>query len=404
MNPSLKLYGGIAVVVLALGGTIIAWHFMHRPNPYPTPGTNPVSTTVNIADFDQFQSALAQRVMTQLGEGAGSSLSVVVATTAYPVGTLLRAAESVPADMEDCVPAKPPQSFAAEHLFPAYSLSTDTALTANLGSNVMQGLDSAGVDLQHTSNVQYTIANAAIQIMDDKTVEEVTGQGGCGKYISAHPGMRLIRGAVMGKMTFTVKVDNPASVKAQFAKVGGFSVNDNPESSTLSISDNEIQPIVILLSEFNTASAAPAAKPAPEVHADSAKPPMEKPVPVQMAASAPLKLAPLGSAGPAATAQAPQNKIFIQQDANDKAGAGAKMAKLIRAAWPQANVVPKIEIIPSKKMPIRPQVRFFNASDAALADKLLAILKQTYSDAHKVRIGMPSPQGQIEIWLPRAGS
>jgi hypothetical protein len=50
--------------------------------------------------------------------------------------------------------------------------------------------------------------------------------------------MRLIRGTVLGKMTFTVKVDNPAKVKAKLAKVGGFSINDNPASSTLSIADN----------------------------------------------------------------------------------------------------------------------------------------------------------------------
>jgi hypothetical protein len=58
--------------------------------------------------------------------------------------------------------------------------------------------------------------------MDDKSVNTVTAKGGCGKFISTHPGTRLIRGAVIGKMTFTVKVDNPSSVKAQLAKIGGF--------------------------------------------------------------------------------------------------------------------------------------------------------------------------------------
>lgn len=411
MKPSLKLIAGPLLVVLVLGGTIYGWHVWHRPNPYPSPGPVPnPAPTQNIADFDQFQSALAKRVLAQLGAGANdSNFSVVVATTAYPIGTLLRAAESVPADMEDCVPTTPPPSLAAEHLFPAYTLSTNTALNANLGSNVMQGLDSAGVDLQHTSNVQYTIANAAIQIMDDKTVEEVTGQGNCGTYIAAHPGMRLIRGAVMGKMTFTVKVDNPASVKAQFAKIGGFSVNDNPESSTLSVSDNAIQPIVILLSEITaTPALAPVAAPIRKgaVRFEMGeKPPVEKPAPIAATRPGPVKLASLSSTGTAATtAAAPQNKIYIQQDVKDKADAGAKVIQLIRAAWPGANVVPKVERIPTAKMPPTPQVRFFNASDAALAEKLLAIFKQTYPKARVVRIGLPSPPGQIEIWLPKAGS
>jgi hypothetical protein len=102
-------------------------------------------------------------------------------------------------------------------------MSTDTALTANLGSSAIQGLDSAGVNLSHSQTVKYTIADTQIQIMDDKSVERATGQGNCGSYISAHPGVRLIRGAVIGKMTFIVKVDNPGSIKAKLAKFG-FSV------------------------------------------------------------------------------------------------------------------------------------------------------------------------------------
>jgi hypothetical protein len=131
-------------------------------------------------------------------------------------------------------------------------MSRNTALAANLGSGALQGLDSAGVNLKQSQDIQYTIADAQIQIMDDKSVAQVTGQGNCGKYVSDHPGMRLIRGTVLGKMTFTVKVDNPATVKARLAKIGGFSIKDNPGSSMLSISDNESQPIVELLSEFGT--------------------------------------------------------------------------------------------------------------------------------------------------------
>ena len=98
-------------------------------------------------------------------------------------------------------------------------MSSDIALEANVGSRALQGLDSAGVGLKQSSSVQYSIAETQIQIMDDKSVAMVTARGGCGQFISAHPGTRLIRGAVIGKMTFTVKVDDPATVKAQLAKI-----------------------------------------------------------------------------------------------------------------------------------------------------------------------------------------
>jgi hypothetical protein len=252
MNPTGRKVVGLIALIVFLIAIIVTWHFADRPkNPLVTTnGNGSHLSTQNVGDFDQFQQDLAHRVLMQFG--GGSDFSVIVATTAYPLGTLLRATGSVPADLEDCVPAPLPKAFAAQHLFPSYTMSRDTALAANLGSGALQGLDSAGVNLEQSQAIQYTIADAQIQIMDDKSVEQVTGQGNCGKYVSAHPGMRLIRGTVLGKMTFTVMVDNPATVRAQLAKIGGFTINDNPGSSTLSIADNESQPIVELLSEFGT--------------------------------------------------------------------------------------------------------------------------------------------------------
>jgi hypothetical protein len=254
-------------------------------------------------------------------------------------------------------------------------MSSDTALAANLGSRTLQGLDSAGVSLSQSSNVQYAIAETQIQIMDDKSVDQVTGKGNCGKYISTHPGIRLIRGAVVGKMTFTVKVDNPASVKARLAKIGGFTVTDNPQASTLSIVDAESAPIVELLSEFG-GGANPAASPT-------------TPKPVE---TSPVRLP--GSVG--ATAH-----MYVQEDVQDTPESGAKIVRLLRVGWPTAEVESKVQRIPSQKMPDVAQVRYFNDSDSALADKCVGILRKAYPNARAVRIGLPSPKGQLEVWLPK---
>jgi hypothetical protein len=40
---------------------------------------------------------------------------------------------------------------------------------------------------EQSQDIQYTIADGQIQIMDDKSVARVTGQGNCGKYVSDHP-------------------------------------------------------------------------------------------------------------------------------------------------------------------------------------------------------------------------
>jgi hypothetical protein len=376
MTPAGKKLMTGAAAVAGLAGIIVIWHLAHKPvSPLVTGGAQ------NVGNFDQFQQDLATRVLEKLGDGTtGSDLSVIVATAAYPLGTLLRPSGSVPADLEDCVPAPPPTPFSAQRLFPSYTMSSDTAVAANIGSRALDGLNSAGVNLGHSSKVQYTIADTQIQIMDDESVERVTGQGNCGKYIAAHPGMRLVRGAVIGKMTFIVQVDNPASVKAQLTKIGGFSVNDNPQGSTVSIADDQSEPIVELLSEFETGKSAVTSPTTPK--RVEAVPPVSSP------------------AGNLEQSHS-QAHMYIQEDAADTPENGAKVVQLLRTGWPTANVESGVQRIPSQKMPDVAQVRYFAAADEALANRCIAILKQAYPDARAVRIGLPSPKGQLEVWLPR---
>jgi hypothetical protein len=379
MTPTTKKIVGLTSTVVVLLGIIGLRHLSHKPNnPLVVTTDQGVAKEVqNVGDFDQFQQDLATRVLDKFGAGtSGSDFSVIVATTAYPVGTLLRATGSIPADFDDCVPSPVPTPLSAERLFPSYSMSSDTALAANLGSRALQGLDSAGVSLKQSSTVQYSIAETQIQIMDDKSVDTVTAKGGCGKYISTHPGTRLIRGAVIGKMTFTVKVDNPASVKAQLAKIGGFTVTDNPQASTLDIAGAQSAPIVELLSEFGGPTSA------------TSSPTTPKPV---EAAISPTR-------SPASVVSA---HMYVQEDALDTPASGARVVQLLQTGWPSAKVENKVQRIPSQKMPDVAQVRYFNGADAGMAQRCVGILKKVYPNARVVRVGLPSPQGQLEVWLPK---
>jgi len=256
-------------------------------------------------------------------------------------------------------------------------MSSDTALAANLGSRALEGLDSAGVSLKQSSSVQYSIADTQIQIMDDKSVDTVTAKGGCGKFIAEHPGTRLIRGAVIGKMTFTVKVDNPASVKAQLAKIGGFTVTDNPQASTLNIADSQSAPIVELLSEFGGGASAAASPTTPK----------------------PVEAAALPGRSPAAVGTSVH--MYVQEDVQDTPASGAKVVQLLQSGWPSAKVETQVQRIPSQKMPEVAQIRYFNDSDAAMAQRCVGILRKMYPNARVVRIGLPSPKGQLEVWLPK---
>src|SRR5436305_10055764 len=115
-----KIAGWTAAAVLVVGG-IALWRATHRP---VNPITDRPQSAQTIGDFDEFQQDLARRVMKQFG--SDSDFSVIVATTDYPVGTLLRASGSVPADLNDCIPAAPPKPYTAQHLFPSYKMSSGT--------------------------------------------------------------------------------------------------------------------------------------------------------------------------------------------------------------------------------------------------------------------------------------
>jgi hypothetical protein len=383
MTPTTKKIGGLAAVVFVLLGIIGLWHISHKPkNPLiGTTDQGDPKSVQNVGDFDQFQQDLATRVLDKFGAGtSGSDFSVIVATTAYPLGTLLRPTGSIPANFDDCVPSPLPTPLSAQRLFPSYSMSSDTALAANLGSRALQGLDSAGVSLKQSSSVQYSIAETQIQIMDDKSVDTVTAKGGCEKYISTHPGTRLIRGAVIGKMTFTIKVDNPASVKAQLAKIGGFTVTDNPQASTLNIADAQSAPIVELLSQFGGRASATSSPTTPKP-VEAALSPVPSPASVDVS-----------------------THMYVQEDVRDTPASGAKVVQLLQTGWPSAKVENEVQRIPSQTMPDVAQVRYFNEADVAKAQRCVEILKKVYPNARVVRIGLPSPKGQLEVWLPKVVS
>lgn len=369
---------GAAVTLLVLVGAIVAWHFLMRPSPDPQKATE----VVDVVDFDQFQQSLASRVLDRLGKDDG--LSVVVADFGYPIGTLLRPEGSIPADSDDCLPKQEPKSLPLQHLFPDYRLSAKTALDAKTGPSQLQNLVTAGLDFQHVNEVQYSIADAQAQILDDKSVASITGQGDCKGYIDGHPGVRLILGAVLGKMTFTMKVDNPGSVKASLSSVANMEISDDPQSSSLTVNDHDPEPIVQVLTQIKGTGQAQVSTAA------------KRPLPVETAPPPPGSKP---TSGNKESATGPH--IYLQMDKADTDASGAAMLALLKQEWPRAQVEPKIEKIPSKNMPAHAQVRFFNAPDEGIADKCVAIVKQKYPTAQVVRIGLTSPASQIEVWLPR---
>jgi len=247
-------------------------------------------------------------------------------------------------------------------------------LQASLGSAALQKLTSASANMSHSSSFDYSIDDVAATIMDDESVDQVTSGGECGRFISSHPGARLVRGALSGKITFRTIVDDPASFKAQFSNLGGVSINDDPGKQTVAVSDKQNQQIVVLLTQF-------------EPGLDATARPVQKAV------------TPSPNRSPAS--EDAITHIYVQQDATDSPDAGAKIVAALKLAWPKAKVETKVQTIPTQRMPDKAQVRFFNASDIEVANKCRDFLKATNLNANVVRVGLPAPSRQLEVWLPK---
>lgn len=361
------LISGLVVVLLLFGG----WAWYHYWSPWRQSKASP--SVIAVSDFDAFQKNLADRVSKQFGVNADS---VVVAPAAYDLGWLLDSVQTYPADRTDCVPNPTPLAIAAPHLFPSYRLASNTAATMTLGSDALQQLTNASLGVSHQADLEYSIDNVQVLLMDLKTVDQVTRTGECGDYVSKHPKSRLIRGLVLGKVSFRFATDNPISAEAKLPKIGGISAKSNPNNSTVTVTDDQPSQILEMVSILgpepigqNTASVTPQVTPPPA-------------------------LVPTG--GP---------HVFLQQDKADEPNAGSQIAAKLQANWPGARVETKVERIPTSKMPSTPQVRFFNAGDQALANTCRDRLKAaTGIEARVVRIGLVAPAGQLEVWLQKVAT
>ena len=396
------MLAGLAVVLVMLG-VMVGWHYF-----YPKPHKHQPDA-VSVADFDGLQQFLADQVRAKFDLGTSP---VAVAPASFDVGTLLDPMQAWPSDYDDCKPAPLPPPISAGHLFPSYQLNSSTAVSTTLGSDALQGLTDTSLKLAHQSKIVYSIDDVQVQLMDVKTVEQVTGKGACGTYLAAHPGVRLIRGIVTGKISFQVITDNPSAMSAKLPKLVNVSVTDDPDSSTVTVADEQSSEILQMLAVFSPPpAAAPADASAVKVPAPVMMPAMQLAPASAGGGAAPVlaqptneaaPLQPLPPAVPPPTPAVPAvARVYLQQDANDDPNAGAKLATELQATWPAAKIEPKIEKVPSARMPTAAQVRFFNAGDAAIAAVCQDHLKSLGINARVVRIGLTAPQQQLEVWLPK---
>jgi hypothetical protein len=96
------------------------------------------------------------------------------------------------------------------------------------------------------------------------------------------------------------------------------------------------------------------------------------------------------SAAPAASAE---GLVYIQEDEQDNAGAGAKATQLLRDK--NLRVASGVEKVSTDKMPSTPEVRYFHAADEAKAAQAGNELCKEYPDVKVVPFRVPAPKGSL---------
>ena len=333
--------------------------------PVPPVFTPPAAAYSSI---DKFQEELATRVAGKINPGSiERDFLVVVSQGSFPVGTVLRPHTTIPIDYRACVPANQPLAFPADSLFPSYSLSKGLAIDVGLDSDVIQQLVDMGVNIEDTDAIFYSVKNAKYQTLDDTTLKKLSQDDDCRGLVS-NKTVWLIRGYILGQRNFVTENEKANTLQGKVVKVGSFSINFGSGTSSVKIVDEGETEFLQIISEIqNTSSGAEVATPRATSINDRSR-----------------------------------GRVYVQRDREDGSDNAEKIVSNLAKA--RFDVEKRIERIDSSRMPKRGQVRYFNDSDKGLAEAALRELQKQYQNANIIRIGLPAPKGQLEVWLPRVAT
>jgi hypothetical protein len=181
---------------------------------------------------------------------------------------------------------------------------------------------------------------------------------------------RLVRGLVIGRRQFAFSMKKGGGAGLKVPKVANFKIDVGGGGSTVTVSDDQIGGFLAVVSQFTV----------PENPATTAQ--LAKPT--------------------AAAASIEGGTIYVQRDAEDSPQNAKAVVDALAAS--HINVETNVQKIPSAKMPSDAQVRYFRPEDKAKAEGVLATLTSRYPAAKLVALRLPSPPGQLEVWLPKVST
>lgn len=365
--------------------------------------------------MDDFLAQLAKRVQHGMspGDTAPEDFQIVVTQAVYPIGTVLRPSSTIPIDYSACVPTTEVKTWPMPSAFPTYKLSKSIAVNFGLDNKIISELVDFGIDYKNSGDIDLTVENPGVQSLADRELLTIANVPNCISAISPGP-VWVVRGYVLGKRAFSLQRQSSLSTSAKVADVGSFKISSNPGSPTVSIADKAESGFLQIVSQLSppTVTQTPEAAPSPN----------SVPATITSIANTTTTTVASGTSGSGigqptpippetkvvTTFEKPKlvadmtGRVYIQRDRNDQSG---KSDAVIQALTQDSTlrIEPRVEAIKHENMPNRPTVRYFNAEDSTIAERVLAQFKKVFPDAIAVPVTLPAPRGQVEVWLPKAG-
>jgi hypothetical protein len=420
MKTKLRAAAGLTLLIVS----VLMLTACPRPEPDQIPrrvASAPASSADIYLSFDKLQADLKKRAREKIGDAP--DYSIVVSDVSYPIGTLLRMNQFIPKSSCNIAAGKTPVAADAPSMFPGYRLSKSVALSLGLDSAVLSKVAELGAALKDDDVLSYQVNNTKVSVIFDDGLKELLATPECLQAIGDQK-LRMVRGHITGKRDFTLSSALAANFKAGVTQVGKVEISGS-NGTGITMKDTEPTAFLLVMTDVEPSAQSPGviktsatkiwlptssvdslpgppvwsqAKPMPQV----TSPPIRKPGDTEAVDTEAVQKA-IGAAKGAVVlskvfVHADALLIYVQQDKADKTNTQA-LLKELRKTFKVAGSVEKLD---SAKMPSRAQVRYFSEKDRAKAEEVVEQLKaQGYASAAPVYIGIASPPGQLEVWLPK---
>jgi hypothetical protein len=395
MKTKLRAAAGLTLLIVS----VLMLTACPRPEPDQIPrrvASAPASTADIYLSFDKLQADLKKRAREKIGDAP--DYSIVVSDVSYPIGTLLRMNQFIPKSSCNIAAGKTPVTADAPSMFPGYRLSKSVALSLGLDSAVLSKVAELGAALKDDDVLSYQVNNTKVSVIFDDGLKELLATPECLQAIGDQK-LRMVRGHITGKRDFTLSSALAANFKAGVTQVGKVEISGS-NGTGITMKDTEATAFLLVMTDVESSAQSPGVIKTSATKIWTVKPSdasLPAPVTQPSATLPPSKVLP-APPPPPPPQSVDASLIYVQQDKADKTNTQA-LLKELRKTFKVAGSVEKLD---SAKMPSRAQVRYFSEKDRAKAEAVAEQLKtQGYASAAPVYIGIASPPGQLEVWLPK---